>query len=158
LGIREKANYKLYYDLPLSSGEAAVLPADSLAAEKALKGLPLDANEKLALINSRAAVYRKGVFYLDKPKLAGLGFDIHQYVVTIEKYAHHYTTLKQYWGDLSGLRRALLEDFNNFVLKDPVLFNNFMRELMLARTRLERLDNAAAARLLDRLVERAVDK
>ena len=148
----------MYYDLPLSTGEAAVLPADSLAAEKALKGWPLNAADKQALIAAGAAEQRKGVFTLDQPKLAGLGFDIHQYVVTIEKYAHHYATLKQYWGDLSGLRRAMLEDFNNFTLKDPVLFNNFMRELMLARARLERLDNAAAARLLDQLVEGAVDK
>ena len=158
LGVREKANYKLYYDLPLTSGEAAVLPADSLAAAKALKGRPLSAADQQALIAAGAAVLKQGVLRLDRPKLAGLGFDIHQYVVTIEKYAHHYTTLKQYWGGLSGLRGAMLADFNNFVLKDPVLFNNFMRELMLARARLERLDNAAAARLLDRLIAGAVDK
>jgi hypothetical protein len=113
----------------------------------------LGAAEKQALIAAGAASVRKGVFSLDQPKLAGLGFDIHQYVVTIEKYAHHYTTLKQYWGDLSGLRGAMLVDFNNFVLKDPVLFNDFMRELMLARTRLEKLDNAAAARQLYQLIE-----
>ena len=98
---------------------------------------------------------RQGVFRIDQPKLAGLDFDIHQYVVTIEKYAHHYKTLKQYWGGLTGLRQAMLADFNNFVLKDPVLFNDFMRELMLARTRLDRLDRAGAARLLDQLIERS---
>jgi hypothetical protein len=50
----------------------------------------------------------------------------------------------------------MLEDFNNFVLKDPLLFNNFMRELMLARTRLAKLSREEALRLLNEMIGQGI--
>ena len=85
-------------------------------------------------------------------KILGLQFDTYQYVVTIQKYAHHYATLKRRWGELSGLRRALLKDFNAFVIKDQLLFSNFMRELMLKRTALERLTQDDALKILNEML------
>lgn len=90
---------------------------------------------------------------LDQRKIDGLVYDNYMYVVTVEKYAHHYATLRRYWQELSSLRLAMLRDFNDFVVKDPVIFHSFMRELMLARTRLERLSQENAIRQLAKLLE-----
>jgi hypothetical protein len=90
---------------------------------------------------------------LDQRKIDGLIYENYMYVVTIEKYAHHYATLKKYWPELAGLRAAMLRDFNDFVIKDPAAFHSFMRELMLARTRLERLSQESAIQQLARLLE-----
>jgi hypothetical protein len=103
------------------------------------------------LISAGVAKLKKGKAVFDEKKLLGLRYDTYQYVVGIEKYAHHYVTLKQYWPELSGLRTAMLEDFNNFVLKDPQLFYSFMRELMLSRINYERLSQPDAIKLLDEL-------
>ncbi|MBU1867384.1 MAG: hypothetical protein KKD13_02800, partial [Candidatus Margulisbacteria bacterium] len=70
----------------------------------------------------------------------------------IGKGANHYGALKERWPELASLRQALLKDFNNFVLKDPRLFQAFMRELMLKRNRLERLTQKNAVEILDRMI------
>jgi hypothetical protein len=109
------------------------LPADTLAAYRSNRGGPK--------------------MKLDQRKIDGLIYDNYMYVVTLEKYAHHYATLQRYWKELSGLRVAMLQDFNDFVVKDPAVFHSFLRELMLARTRLERLSQENAVRQLAKLIE-----
>jgi hypothetical protein len=148
----EKASYRLHYGLSLTSAEAALLPPDALAAEKALRHQPLSSAELKSLSGIGAASKIKGQWVFNWPKLQGISFDTYQYAVTIEKYANHYAVLKRYWPELSGLRRAILNDFNNFVIKDPALFNDFMRELMLARTRLEKLSQDKAIKQLSEMV------
>jgi hypothetical protein len=133
LGNRERAAYKLHYDLPRTASEEATLPADTLAAYRSNRGGPK--------------------MKLDQRKIDGLIYDNYMYVVTLEKYAHHYATLQRYWKELSGLRVAMLQDFNDFVVKDPAVFHSFLRELMLARTRLERLSQENAVRQLAKLIE-----
>ncbi|MFA5113889.1 MAG: L,D-transpeptidase [Candidatus Margulisiibacteriota bacterium] len=133
LGDRERAAYKLHYGLPRTASEEATLPPDTVAAYR----------------SNRGGLKMK----LDQRKIDGLVYDNYMYVVTVEKYAHHYATLRRYWQELSGLRLAMLRDFNDFVVKDPVIFHSFMRELMLARTRLERLSQENAIRQLAKLLE-----
>jgi hypothetical protein len=133
IGDRERAAYKLHYDLPRTASEEALLPPDTVAAYRAERGGPK--------------------MKLEQAKVDGLIYDNYMYAVTIEKYAHHYETLRNYWTELSGLRVALLQDFNDFVVKDPVVFHSFLRELMLARTRLERLSQENAVRQLAKLSE-----
>lgn len=149
IGTAEAAGYKLYYGLSLSSAEAASLPPDSIAAMKSARHEKLSAADEQALAGAGAA---------NRQKLLGLQFEVYEYVVTIEKYAHHYETLRRRWGELSGLRRALLQDFNEFVLKDPELFHDFMRELMLRRNDLEKLTQAEAVKILSGLLAKQAVK
>ena len=151
------AYYKLYYGLPLSSFEAGRLPLDSIAADKMIRGGRLSEQEKQALLQAGVARQVKKTLIYDQPKLQGLRYDTYQYVVMMEKYAHHYATLKRYWPELHPLRWAMLEDFNNFVLKDPQLFYAFMRELMLGRIRLEQLSQLGALKRLDELINQSSD-
>ena len=146
-----KAYYKLYYGFPLGTQEAALLPRDSIAADKAIRRQALNKEEINVLISAGVAKIKNGKTVFDDRKLRGLRYDTYQYVVIVEKYAHHYIILKQYWAELAGLRGSMLEDFNNFVLKDPKLFYSFMRELMLSRIGLERLSQEKAMKLLDAL-------
>ncbi|MEK7375775.1 MAG: L,D-transpeptidase [Candidatus Margulisiibacteriota bacterium] len=148
-----KAYYKLYYGLPLATQEAALLPRDSIAADKAIRRQPLSKEEINVLISAGVAKIKNGKAVFDDKKLRGLRYDTYQYVVIVEKYAHHYIVLKQYWTELAGLRDSMLEDFNNFVLKDPKLFYSFMREVMLSRIGLERLSQEKAIKLLDALIK-----
>jgi hypothetical protein len=154
IGLKERAYYKLYYNLALSSEEAAVLPADLFAVVKVVRGQKLDGKETDLLVKEGLAVRRKGKASVDWHKINGMNFDMYQYVVAIKKYSNHYAALKNHWGELNNLRLAMLKDFNNFVIKDPVLFHSFMRELMLARTRLEKLSQEEALKILNRMLER----
>jgi hypothetical protein len=45
-----------------------------------------------------------------------------------------------------------LQDFNNFVIKDPGVLHNFTRELMLKRTRLEKLTQEDALNILAKML------
>lgn len=152
IGTGEAAAYKLYYGLPFSSVEAATLPPNSIAAIKLARRGQLSADDEQALISAGAAARVKGKLSVNRQKVLGLQFEIFQFVVTIEKYSHHYETLSRRWGELSGLRRALLLDFNEFVLKDPELFRGFMRELMLRRNNLEKLTQPEAVNILAALL------
>ncbi|MDD4178964.1 MAG: L,D-transpeptidase [Candidatus Margulisbacteria bacterium] len=145
---KERAAYRLYYRLPLTKEELALLPPDAVIAAKVVKNEKLTDAETNLLISERLAYRRSGKLKINRQKILGLWIDTYQYVVAIEKYAHHYTTLKRRWPELSGLRRALLNDFNTFVIKDPQLFRNFMRELMLKRNRLEKLTQENALQTL----------
>ena len=148
----ERAAYKLYFGMQLSSIEAKALHPDVIIANKLLRGKKLNESEVKVLLKEGIAYRRSGELKIDMQKVMGLQFDTYQYVVTIQKYAHHYGTLKKYWKGLSGIRRALLKDFNTFVIKDPQLFHNFMRELMLKRNRLERLSQKNALGILNRML------
>ncbi|MFA4844023.1 MAG: hypothetical protein WC632_03630 [Candidatus Margulisiibacteriota bacterium] len=152
IGTDEAAAYKLYYGLPLSPAETVTLPPDSVAAIKLSRNEKLSAEDEQALISAGVATRVKGKLSFNRQKILGLQFEIYQFVVTIEKYAHHYETLQRRWGELSGLRRALLQDFNEFVLKDPELFRGFMRELMLRRNNLEKLSQSEAVKVLSGLL------
>jgi hypothetical protein len=149
---RERGAYKLYFGLPLTSIEVSALPLDVIAANKVLKNKKLSKEEIDVLVNAGIARKRRGKLKFNMQKTLGLQFDTYQYVVTIQKFAHHYRTLEKHWGELTALRRALLKDFNDFVLKDTALFHSFMRELMLKRTRLEKLSQDKALGILDAML------
>jgi len=161
IGLKERAHYKLYYSLPLSTEEAAVPPADLFVVNKIVRGMKPDSEEAKVLIKSGLAVRpavagkQQGKLVINWRKVNGLHFDLYQYAVALQKYANHYAALKNYWDELDDLRRAMLRDFNSFVIKDPALFHGFMRELMLARTRLEKIDQQKAFKILDELISRA---
>ena len=155
IGVKERANYKLYFGLSLSSEEAAALPPDLFIVSKIVRGQKPDNTENLLLIAQGLAKKVKGKLVIDRQKINGMNFDMYQYVVAIQKYANHYNVLKKHWSELNELRLAMLKDFNNFVIKDSALFHNFMRELMLSRTRLEKITQEKAFKLLDQLVNQA---
>ncbi|HVN66867.1 MAG TPA: hypothetical protein VMT55_00720, partial [Candidatus Sulfotelmatobacter sp.] len=96
----EAAAYKLYYNLPLSSLEAATIPPDSSAAVKLARNERISPDEEQALIADGAAARVKGKLSVNRQKVLGLQFEVYQYVVTVEKYAHHYETLRRRWGEL----------------------------------------------------------
>ncbi|KPJ68327.1 hypothetical protein AMJ44_06650, partial [candidate division WOR-1 bacterium DG_54_3] len=150
---RERAAYRLYYGLPLTTPEAALLAKDVVIANKVLRQKELTNEEIKVLIKEGIAYKRSGKLKINMEKILGLQFDTYQYVVTIQKYANHYGTLKKHWEQLSGIRRALLEDFNTFVVKDVNLFHNFMRELMLKRNRLEKLSQENALQILNGMIK-----
>jgi hypothetical protein len=149
---KERAAYRLHFGLPLTASEEALLPPDVLIADKIVHKKPLTEAENQVLINEGIAYRRSGNLKINMEKILGLKNDTYQYVVTIQKYAHHYETLKRRWPELSALRLALLKDFNNFVLKDQDLFQNFMRELMLKRNNLEEITQPEAIQLLNKLI------
>jgi hypothetical protein len=155
--LKERAAYKLYYGLPMTTQEVAALPRDVVVANKVLKKKKLTNEEIRVLINNGIAYKRSGKLKTNMHKILGLQFDTYQFVVTIQKYAHHYGTLKKHWKELSGMRRALLKDFNTFVIKDPQLFHNFMRELMLKRNRLEKLTQENALKILNGMLAEGTD-
>jgi hypothetical protein len=150
---RERAAYRLYFGLTLSASEEALLPKDVVIANKVLRKKELSSDEIKVLIDEGIAYRRSGKLKINMEKILGLQFDTYQYVVTVQKYAHHYGTLRKHWGELSGLRRALLKDFNTFVIKDVDLFHGFMRELMLKRNRLEKLTQESALQMLNDMLE-----
>jgi len=152
--VPERLYYKLYFNLPLSSQEVAGLPQDVVIADKILKKKgSLTREETKILINEGIAYRRAGKLKINMQKILGLQFDVYQYVVAVQKYAHHYGTLKKHWKELTALRRALLKDIKNFVIKDPKLLHDFTRELMLKRTRLEKLSQQNAIEILKEMLE-----
>lgn len=148
-----RAGYKLYYDLPLTTAESQALPLDAVAAHKVERKEKLSPAEVTALRNAGIVKSSQGKTIYNQERLAGLNYDTYLYVVMIEKYAHHYQTLKNYWQELSDLRWAMLKDLNDFVLKDPQIFYSFMRELMLERINLEKLTQSDALRQLGNLIQ-----
>ncbi|MBU0502050.1 MAG: hypothetical protein KJ811_02245, partial [Candidatus Margulisbacteria bacterium] len=132
--------------------EVQVLPEDVIVAAKVRQGKKLTAHEQNVLLKEGIANQRSGKFRLNMEKVRGLQFDTYQYVVMVQKYAHHYEVLKNNWAGLSGLRMALLADFRTFVLRDPLLLHNFLRELMVKRANLSRLSQDEAITLLKSLV------
>ena len=62
-----------------------------------------------------------------------------------------YDALKERWDDISGIRKALLSDFKYFSVRDQQLFHDFIRELMLMRIDLKKLDNRDALEIFKRL-------
>ncbi|MFH1542743.1 MAG: hypothetical protein ABIE84_06635 [bacterium] len=149
---RERSAYRLYFGLPLTPSEEAELPLDKIAANKILKGIKISEEELKLLVKEGVAYYRGGETKINMQKILGLHFDTYQYVVTIQKYAHHYETLKKYWPELSGLRRAMLKDFNEFAIKDPKVLQSFLRELMIKRTELKQLTQSEALQLLSEIL------
>ena len=154
----ERAAYRLYFNLPLTPEETAFLLSDVIIANKVLRRQQLNDDEIKVLVNEGIAYRRSGNLKINMEKILGLQFDTYQYVVTIQKYARHYATLKKHWGELSNLRRALLSDFNTFVIKDTQLFYNFMRELMLKRTELEKLTQENSLQIFNEMLEKKTQR
>ncbi|MCX5750781.1 MAG: L,D-transpeptidase [Candidatus Saganbacteria bacterium] len=150
--VKERANYKLYNNLPLSTGEASALPKDSVIAHKLLSGKELTEDEINVLVSEDIAYRRGQKIKINMEKILGLEFDVYQYGVMIQKYAHHYQILKEKWPELTELRKAMLKDFNNFVVKDPQVLSKFMRELMLERVQLQRVSQPEALQLLNNIL------
>lgn len=151
--LLERANYKLYYGLKLLPEELNALPKDTIIADKIRRNQKLNKDE-LELLITEGIAYRRGRnIKIDSEKILGLNFDNYQYVVMIEKYAHHYEVLKKHWGELGKIRQALLKDFNNFAIKDSELLSQFLRDLMLRRTGLKRLSNKEALEILHDLLK-----
>ncbi|MDI6732117.1 MAG: hypothetical protein QME05_06095, partial [Candidatus Margulisbacteria bacterium] len=149
LQMKEAANYRLYYGLPLSSAEVKAVPADAIIADKILRNKTnLTPDEIKIAVEEDIAYWRGGKLKVNMEKVLGISFDTYQYVVTIQKFAHHYEVLKNNWNNLNNLRWALLKDFNNFVIKDEALFSSVLRELMLRRIRLERLTQQTGIEVL----------
>ncbi|OGC04911.1 hypothetical protein A2276_03025 [candidate division WOR-1 bacterium RIFOXYA12_FULL_43_27] len=116
--------YKLNFGLALTSSEAAVVPADFQSLDKS--SLPPE-------------------------KIYGMRYDLFLYAVTVIKGANAYDALKERWDDISGIRKALLSDFKYFSVRDQQLFHDFIRELMLMRIDLKKLDNRDALEIFKRL-------
>lgn len=152
IGTAEAAGYKLYKGSPLTTLEAATLAVDSIVASKIIKKQKLSPEDFKLLLDKGLAAYSNGNLKINYEKIRGMDFETYQYVVTIEKYASHYKTLEKHWDDLSGLRQALLQDFNNLVIKDHELLHKFVRELMLKRTELKLLTRQEALEMLDQLL------
>ena len=149
----ERVSYRLYFDLPLTTKESSMISRDLIIANKILKNKGQLTNEEVNILIDEGIAYRRGgKLKINMEKVLGLQFDTYQYVVAIQKYAHHYETLKKYWNELSSLRRALLKDFNNYVIKDAQLFHDFTRELMVKRTSLERLSQHEAIEKLTEML------
>lgn len=154
VGSIEAANYRLYYSLPLSQSDIALLPKDAIVAFKYLRGKEaLTGDEEKLLVVEGIAKYSQGKLSVDKEKAYGLCYDVYRYVVAIEKLGGHYETLKKHWPELYALRKALLYDFNNLTIKDPKFFHDFTKELMLERVSLHRIDKNKALLLLKRMIE-----
>jgi len=148
----DSASYKLYYSIPLTSLEASLLKEDSLIAEKVLRGESLSLQDKKILLKENIAVSKNGKFSVNRQKILGIHYDTYRYVVAIEKNAHHYEVLKNNWESLSKLRRAMLEDFNNFAIKDPEVFYSFVKELMLMRDDLKRISRKEVLEILEKTI------
>ena len=159
VSLSESAAFRLYNNLPLTKEEYDSLPKDIIIAYMLQRGVPLNDEEIQILVSEGIASTSKGKLIVNKEKILGLLFDNYQYVVAINKYAHHYEVLKTHWKELSAMRYALLKDFNNFVLNDPAVFHAFMRELMLKRTRLEKLTQENSLQILNDIVqEKSLEK
>ncbi|OGC25320.1 hypothetical protein A2291_02810 [candidate division WOR-1 bacterium RIFOXYB2_FULL_42_35] len=153
LQTKERANYRVYHGLSLTSVEVAALPPDVIVADKVMRNKQLSEAEIRLLIKEGVAYRRGGEVKLNMEKILGLQFDTYQYVVMIQKFAHHYQVLKDNWEELSALRLALLKDFNNFVIRDPQLMHNFLSQLMLERTDLKHLSQTDALKRLYEMLE-----
>lgn len=150
----ESGGYKLYFDLPLSSEETEALPPDALIANKYLKKQGELTEEEINLLVKEGVAVRHGkTAVIDEEKILGIQFDTYGYVVAIRKFANHYSVLKKHWPELTELRRALLKDFRNFAIKDPIVFRRFTRELMQRRINLKRLTKQDAFKVISELLE-----
>ncbi|MFA4843981.1 MAG: hypothetical protein WC632_03410 [Candidatus Margulisiibacteriota bacterium] len=150
----ESGCYKLYLELPLNDDEKAALPPEIFACYKVDKGqAALTAEETDLLTKEGLAKWQGGKLQIDEAKVYGVLYDLYQYVVAIRKNANIYSTFKDHWGELSELRQALLQDFNKFMIKDPVVLREFIRELILERAELKKLTRSEAYQTLDQLLE-----
>jgi hypothetical protein len=150
----ESGSYKLYLGLPLNSDEQAALPPDIFVCYKYFKGKePLNQAESNLLVKEGLAKWQGKTLQIDDAKVYGVLYDLYQYVVSIRKNANIYSTLKDNWQELSDLRQAMLEDMGRLRISDPVVFSEFMRELITDRAQMERLTKSSAYQTLDQLLE-----
>ncbi|HVN67768.1 MAG TPA: hypothetical protein VMT55_05280, partial [Candidatus Sulfotelmatobacter sp.] len=150
----ESGSYKMDLGLPLNDDETAALPADIFACYKVYKGKePLTKEESALLVNEGLAKWQGTNLKVDDAKVYGVLYDLYQYVVSIQKNANIYSTLKAHWRDLSAIRQAFLQDFHKLMIKDPVVFTEFVRELMVERAELKKLTQQGAYQTLDDLLE-----
>lgn len=148
-------SYKLYYDIDLSKEEKKALPLYVIVANKIIKKIgKLSKEEKELLTNSSLAKIKKGKLIIDIEKIKGIHFSTYQYVVAIEKSANHYLTLKEKWKDLTDLRKAMIKDFERFIIKDPKIFKKFIAELILRRINLQEISNRDVLVLLNDLINK----
>ena len=150
----ETGSYKLYQNLALSSKEVSAIPKDVFLAYKIVNGKEkLTSDEISVLVNEKIAQWQGKKLVIDMEKIYGILYDIYQYVIAIRKNANIYRTLQDNWNDLSGLRAALLHDFNTFIIKDQSVFDEFTRELTLKRVNMEKLSQKDAYILLENILK-----
>lgn len=150
----ESGNYKVHFNLPLTTKEAAAVPKDVIIANKLLKTKGALTKSEIDLLVKEGLASKRGtkVSY-NIEKLNGVLFDSYQYVVMIRKNANIYSTLKTNWEALSPLRQALLKDFKQFIIQNPDILYEFTREMILERADLKRLSQKEAYGLLEKLLE-----
>ncbi|MFA6431329.1 MAG: hypothetical protein WCV91_02965 [Candidatus Margulisiibacteriota bacterium] len=150
----DSACYKAYMDLPLNDDEKAALPADVFACYKSYKGKEaLSQEEADLLVKEGLATWKGNDLKVDDAKVYGVLYDLYEYVVAIRKNANIYSTLKEHWSELSGIRQAFLQDFKKLSIKDPTVFSEFIRELVSERSEMKRLTQSGAYQTLNQLLE-----
>lgn len=150
----ESGNYKVHFNLPLTTKEVSAVPKDVVIANKLFKTKEALTKQEIVLLIKEGLASRRGtkVTY-NIEKLNGVLFDSYQYVVMIRKNANIYSTLKANWEALSPLRQALLKDFKQFIIQNPDILYEFTREMILERTNLKRLSQKEAYGLLENLLK-----
>jgi hypothetical protein len=150
----ESGSYKAYLDLPLNADEQAAIPPDVIACFKLYKGKsPLTQAESDLLVKEGLARWQGKTLKVDEAKAYGVLYDLYQYVVSIRKNANIYSTLKDNWNALAGIRQAMLQDLGRLRIKDPAVFAELMRELITERAQMERLTQNGAYQILDQQLE-----
>lgn len=144
--------YKVFYGLPLTTQEAAVVPADYAVVKNYLNKKPLTGQEIQLLINEGLARRQGKKVVYDLEKIRGVNFDDYQYVVSMVKNSNHYAALRDKWPELSKIRLAMLYDFKNMLINNVPIFQRFARELLLQRIDLKRVEQKGAFEFLVRLL------
>ena len=144
--------YKIFYGLPLTTAEAAIVPADYLVVKNYLNKKPLTAQEVTLLINEGLARRQGKKIVYDLEKIRGVNFDNYQYVVSMVKNSNHYEALRTKWPELSKIRLAMLYDFKNMLINNVPIFQRFARELLVQRIDLKRVEQQGAFEFLVRLL------
>ena len=149
-------NYKAYYGIPLSEREAKVVSPYAVIATRVLKNnMALSDSEKELLIKGKIATIEKKKFKINKEKLSGINFDSYQYAIYIQKLANHYTQLRDHWDGLTKVREAMLKDFQQFTIKDPVIFKKFIKEMVLKRVDLQAITSEDVYKILEDIIEKS---
>lgn len=150
----ESGSYKLYMGITLNDDEKAAMPADIFACFKLYKGQePLTKEESDLLVREGLARWQGSKLVPDEAKVYGVLYDLYQYVVSIEKNANIYSTLRDNWRELASIRRALIRDLARLRIKDPEVFAELMRELIADRAQMQKLTQQDAYRILDEQLE-----
>lgn len=150
----QSGNYKVFFDLPLTPDEAAVVPKDILIAYKvAFKGAQLTVEEKNLLVKEGLAKKSGDKTVFNYEKLYGVLYDAYQYVVAVRKNAQHYSALNDNWNGLKPVKQALLADVKKFPPEIREVFDQFVAEMIVERALLHKLTQKRAAEILSQFLE-----